>query len=190
MDDYPALGPPDPATLEAPLLARLAELGIETILYRHPPLHTVAESQAQRGRMPGSHIKNLFVRDKKRRYWLVTVPEDAVIDLKALRRILGATGNLSFATAAALAELLGVRPGAVTPFAVINDRSGAVTFALEQSLLDTAPINAHPLHNAATIAVAPSDLLRFVEACNHPPLLFGIDELAAVVARPQDGSEG
>lgn len=173
----------DPAAIEAPLMARLASLGIAAAVYRHPPLHTVTESQAQRGRMPGGHIKNLFVRDKKRRYWLVTVPEDADIDLKALRHRLGATGNLSFGAADALFESLGVRPGAVTPFAVMNDTAGAVGFALERSLLETAPINAHPLHNEATIAVAPDDLLRFVTACDHPPLLFGLDELAGIVAR-------
>ncbi|MEK9662261.1 MAG: prolyl-tRNA synthetase associated domain-containing protein, partial [Alphaproteobacteria bacterium] len=151
-------------------------------------LHTVAESQAQRGQMPGGHIKNLFVRDKKRRYWLVTVPEDAEIDLKALRHVLGATGNLSFGTADALIDKLGVRPGAVTPFAVMNDKAGEVTFALERSLLETAPVNAHPLHNEATIAVAPDDLLRFVEACDHPPLLFGLDALAEIAARRTAGN--
>jgi Ala-tRNA(Pro) deacylase len=173
---------PDPAAIEAPLMARLASLGIAATVYRHPPLHTVIESQARRGQMPGGHIKNLFVRDKKRRYWLVTVPEDADIDLKALRHLLGATGNLSFGNADALFESLGVRPGAVTPFAVMNDTAGIVGFALERSLLETAPINAHPLHNEATIAVTPDDLLRFVTACDHPPLLFGLDELAGIAA--------
>ena len=173
----------NPATIEAPLMARLAALGIAATVYRHPPLHTVAESQAQRGHMPGGHIKNLFVRDKKRRYWLVTVPEDADIDLKALRHVLGATGNLSFGAAEALIDMLGVRPGAVTPFAVLNDTAGAVGFALERSLLETAPVNAHPLHNEATIAVEPGDLLRFAEACDHPPLLFGLDQLADIAAR-------
>lgn len=175
--------PIDPETIKAPLMQRLAGLGIEVAIYRHPPLHTVAESQAQRGLMPGGHIKNLFVRDKKRRYWLVTVPEDAEIDLKALRHVLGASGNLSFGAADALIGKLGVRPGAVTPFAVMNDTAGEVRFALERSLLETAPVNAHPLHNEATIAIAPDDLLRFVTDCDHPPLLFGLDDLAEIAAR-------
>jgi Ala-tRNA(Pro) deacylase len=186
----PDTSTPAAAATEAPLMAQLAALGIAVAIYRHPPLHTVAESQAQRGQMPGGHIKNLFVRDKKRRYWLVTVPEDAEIDLKALRHILGATGNLSFGAADALVELLGVRPGAVTPFAVLNDTDGVVGFALERSLLDTDPINAHPLHNEATIAVAPADLLRFVAACGHEPLLFGLDEIAAIAARRRDDHGG
>lgn len=177
-----------PEQIEAPLMARLAALDIDATIYRHPPLHTVAESQAQRGQMPGGHIKNLFVRDKKRRYWLVTVPEDAEIDLKALRHILGATGNLSFGAADALIEKLGVRPGAVTPFAVMNDNDGDVAFALERSLLETAPLNAHPLHNAATIAVAPNDLLRFVADCKHTPLLFGLGELAEFAAHRHAGA--
>ncbi len=171
--------------IEAPLMARLAELGISAIIYRHPPLHTVAESQAQRGRMPGGHIKNLFVRDKKRRFWLVTVPEDAEIDLKALRHVIGASGNLSFGAAEALEEKLGVRPGAVTPFAVMNDTAGDVAFVLERSLLAHELINAHPLHNEATIAVSPGELMRFVEACSHPPLLFELDEIASVAAQRQ-----
>lgn len=178
---------PRPEAIEAPLMARLAALEIDVTTHRHPPLHTVAESQAQRGQLPGGHIKNLFVRDKKRRYWLVTVPEDAEIDLKALRHILGATGNLSFGAAEALIEKLGVRPGAVTPFAVMNDRDGDVTFALERSLLNETLVNAHPLHNEATIAVAPADLMRFVGDCDHPPLLFGLDELAEIAA--QRGAE-
>jgi len=184
-----ANGTPGTAAIEAPLLARLDALGIAVAVYRHPPLHTVAESQAQRGRMPGGHIKNLFVRDKKRRYWLVTVPEDADIDLKALRHILGATGNLSFGAAEALVDRLGVRPGAVTPFAVMNDTDGTVGFALERSLLETSPLNAHPLHNEATLAVTPAELLRFVADCGHEPLLFGLDELAAIAAARHAGPD-
>ena len=83
----------DPDTIEAPLLARLAELGISVQIHRHPALHTVAQSQALRGELAGGHIKNLFLRDKKRKKWLVTVPEDARVDLKALRHVIGASGN-------------------------------------------------------------------------------------------------
>lgn len=179
----------DPDSIEKPLLARLAELGISPSLYRHAPLHTVAESRALRGTMPGGHIKNLFVRDKKRTFWLITVPEDAEIDLKAMRRLLGTSGTLSFGTAEMLADKLGVLPGAVTPFAVMNDRVGDVAFVLERSLLEPALINAHPLHNEATIAMAPTELLRFVEACDHPPILFDLEELTKIMAqRKRDGS--
>ncbi len=163
-----------PDTIEAPLLARLEELGISVAIHRHPPLHTVAESQALRGTLPGSHIKNLFLRDKKRNKWLVTVPEDASVDLKALRHVIGASGNLSFGNAELLAEHLGVEPGSVTPFAVMNDTADQVTMVLAKNVLDHDPINAHPLHNEATAAIAKVDLLCFLEACGHPPIIIDL----------------
>ncbi|NKB49924.1 MAG: prolyl-tRNA synthetase associated domain-containing protein [Alphaproteobacteria bacterium] len=161
-------------TIEAPLLARLAALGISVEIHRHPPLHTVSESQALRGDMPGAHIKNLFLRDKKRNKWLVTVPEDAAIDLKALRHVIGATGNLSFGNSELLVECLGVEPGSVTPFAVINDPDGAVTMVLARGVLAPGLVNAHPLHNQATAAIANGDLLRFLEDCGHPPQIIDL----------------
>lgn len=164
----------NPLNIETPLLARLAELDIEITMHRHPPLHTVEESRALRGTMPGSHIKNLFLRDKKRNQWLVTVPEDADVDLKALRHQLGASGNLSFGSAELLAESLGVRPGSVTPFAVMNDDAGTVTMVLARAVLDADPVNAHPLHNEATAAINGDDLLRFLEACAHPPIMIDL----------------
>jgi Ala-tRNA(Pro) deacylase len=160
--------------IEAPLLARLDELGIEIAMHRHPPLHTVEESRALRGTMPGSHIKNLFLRDKKRTQWLVTVPEDADVDLKALRHELGASGNLSFGSAQLLGESLGVKPGSVTPFAVMNDTAGIVTMVLARAVLEAEPVNAHPLHNEATAAIAGDDLLRFLDACQHPPVMIDL----------------
>ena len=164
----------DPDTIEAPLLARLAELGISVSIHRHPALHTVSESQALRGDMPGAHIKNLFLRDKKRSKWLVTVPEDADVDLKALRHVIGASGNLSFGNGDLLAEFLGVEPGAVTPFAVMNDTGGDVTMVLANGVLDHSVINAHPLHNQATVAIEKADLLQFLEACGHLPLVIDL----------------
>lgn len=164
-----------PHETEAPLLARLDVLKIAVEIHRHPPLHTVEESRALRGVMPGGHIKNLFLRDKKRRQWLVTVLEDATVDLKALRHSLGASGNLSFGSAELLHASLGVAPGSVTPFAVMNDGAGVVTMVLDRALLAHDPINAHPLHNGATAAIARDDLLRFLAECGHPPELIDID---------------
>lgn len=163
-----------PNIIETPLLARLEELGILVEIHRHPPLHTVADSQALRGTLPGGHIKNLFLRDKKRNKWLVTVREDAQVDLKALRHLIGASGNLSFGSAENMAENLGVTPGSVTPFAVLNDSEGAVTMVLARDVLDHDPINAHPLHNEATATITTADLLHFLEACGHPPLIIDI----------------
>lgn len=164
----------DPDIIEAPLLARLSELGITVTIHRHPPLHTVTESRALRGDLPGAHIKNLFLRDKKRRKWLVTVPEDAEVDLKALRHVIGASGNLSFGNAELLVESLGVEPGSVTPFAVMNDSDCEVAMVLARSVLDHDPVNAHPLHNEATAAIAKADLLRFLEACDHRPMIIDL----------------
>lgn len=163
---------------ESGLFRRLAELAIEVVTHRHPPLRTVAESQALRGELPGAHIKNLFLRDKKRRFFLVTVAEARDIDLKALRGAIGAQGTLSFGSADRLAALLGVEPGAVTPFGVINDRDGQVTAVLDRALLATAPVNAHPLRNDMTTAIAPDDLLKFMRAENHDPLLLDLDAAA------------
>lgn len=164
-----------PDNTEAPLRARLDALDIQVEIHRHPPLHTVMESRELRGTLPGGHIKNLFLRDKKRNQWLVTVLEDATVDLKALRYTLGASGNLSFGSADLLATSLGVAPGSVTPFAVMNDPDGIVNMALDRAILDHDPINAHPLHNEATAAIARDDLLRFLAECGHPPELIDLD---------------
>lgn len=164
----------EPETIEAPLMARLDELAIDVEMHRHPPLHTVAQSQELRGTLPGGHIKNLFLRDKKRKQWLVTVPEDADVDLKALRHVIGASGNLSFGSAELLTESLGVEPGSVTPFAVMNDADGIVAMVIGSGVLQHDLINAHPLHNRATAAIARDDLLRFLDACGHPPQIIDL----------------
>jgi Ala-tRNA(Pro) deacylase len=164
----------DGPDIETPLHARLDALDIAVTVHRHPPLHTLEESRALRGTLPGGHIKNLFLRDKKRNRWLVTAPEDAAVDLKALRHVLGASGNLSFGSAELLQKSLGVRPGSVTPFAVMNDPDGRVTMVLARGVLDHDTINAHPLQNEATAAIARDDLLRFLEACGHPPLVIDL----------------
>jgi len=158
--------------IEAPLIARLAELEIPVHIHRHLPLNTVAESQALRGEMQGSHIKNLFLRDKKRNKWLVTVLEDATVDLKELRNTIGANGNLSFGNAKLLYETLGVRPGAVTPFAVMNNTKADTNMVLSRDVLANEYINAHPLHNRATATISSSDLLKFLIACGYPPTII------------------
>jgi Ala-tRNA(Pro) deacylase len=164
----------DTHDIEAPLLARLDTLNIHVEIHRHPPLHTVEESRELRGALPGGHIKNLFLRDKKRNQWLVTVLEDATVDLKALRHTLGASGNLSFGSADLLSASLGVAPGSVTPFAVMNDTDAIVSFVLDRGILDHDPINAHPLHNEATAAIGRDDLLYFLAESEHSPTLIDL----------------
>lgn len=156
------------------LLARLDALGIAHRTERHHPVYTVEESKGLRDRFPGGHSKNLFLRNKKGRMWLVSCLEDRNIDLKSLAERLGA-GRFSFASAERLMGYLGVIPGAVTPFAVINDRGGAVEMVLDAGLLAFDPLNFHPLDNAMTTAVSPDGLLRFLEAAAHAPRIVDLD---------------
>ena len=165
-----------PADAET-LFRRLDALGIVHRTHRHPPVFTVEESKTLRGVLPGAHVKNLFLRDKKKRTWLLTALEERRIDLKALKRRLGASGSLSFGSAELLMEVLGVTPGSVTPFGVINDTGGRARVLLDQGLLGDAPVNAHPLRNDMTTTIAPQDLLAFLEAENHAPEILDFDAL-------------
>ncbi len=155
------------------LLRHLAGLGIEVDTVSHAPVFTVEEAKAVRGKLTGGHTKNLFLRNKKGRMWLVVCPEDRQVDLKALGQRLGA-GRFSFGSAERLAGYLGVIPGAVTPFAVINDHGGAVTLVIDHGLLETTPLNFHPLDNSMTTAIAPRDLVRFLESVDHSPELIDL----------------
>ena len=153
---------------EADLLTRLRELGIHPQIQRHPPVHTVEEAKAVRGPLDAGHTKNLFLKDKAGALFLVTALESTRVDLKELARELGAK-RFSFANAALLMAHLGVSPGAVTPFALLNDAEARVGFVLDAALLAGPHIHAHPLHNAATLAVTPAELLKFAESCGRPP---------------------
>ncbi|MBO6518849.1 MAG: prolyl-tRNA synthetase associated domain-containing protein [Rhodospirillales bacterium] len=153
------------------LLEHLKHLGIESRTVTHPPVYTVDEAKAHRDDMPGGHTKNLFLKDKKGRMFLVTADEDRPVDLKALREKLGSK-PLSFASADRLMANLGVEPGSVTPLAMINDEAGAVTMAIDGALLEHDLINVHPLVNTATTAMTPGDLIRFLEASGHAPLVI------------------
>lgn len=150
------------------LFARLAALGIAQHTVEHPPVFTVEEAKALRGNLPGHHIKNLFLRNKKEEMWLVVALEDRAIDLKRLGEALGA-GRLSFGSPDRLRRVLGVEPGSVTPFALVNDETRVVRLALDRGLADGGPINAHPLVNTMTTAIEIADLLRLFEATGHAP---------------------
>ncbi|MDX1576685.1 MAG: prolyl-tRNA synthetase associated domain-containing protein [Kiloniellales bacterium] len=156
------------------LLARLEALGIAAESFEHPAVYTVEEAKALRGELAGAHIKNLFLRNKKGAMWLVTCQEDRQIDLKALGERLGA-GRLSFGSAERLMKYLGVLPGAVTPFGVVNDRQGQVAVVLDSALADQDRVNCHPLVNTMTTALSGRDLVRFLEAAGHPPRLLDFD---------------
>lgn len=165
------------ADAEKNLFRQLDALGVSHETHHHEPVFTVEESQALRGVLPGAHIKNLFLRDKKKNIWLITALEDRSIDLKALRKRLSAKGNLSFGNADLLMDVLGVIPGAVTPFGAINDREGRATVVLDQGIFDHELVNAHPLRNDKTTAIAPNDLCRFLENVAHPPVIIDFENL-------------
>ena len=150
------------------LFERLAELGITHRTIEHAPVFTVDQAKTHRGELPGHHIKNLFLRNKKEAMWLVVALEDRAIDLKQLGERLGA-GRLSFGSPDRLRRYLGVEPGSVTPFAVINDTGHEVRLILDRALEVGGPINAHPLTNSMTSAVALPDLMRYFEATGHKP---------------------
>jgi len=162
-----------PATKED-LFARLADLGIKTVTAEHPPLFTVEQSQALRGRIAGAHTKNLLLRDKKKeRIILIVAQEEAAIDLKRFHTIIGC-GRLSFASPELLVETLGVPPGSVTPFALINDAEHRVELIIDEALLSHDTLNFHPLTNEATTTIARDDFLRFLNACGHPPRVMAL----------------
>ncbi len=171
MTDLPAA----PATRET-LLDFLRQLGFETTTIDHPALFTVAESKDLRGELEGGHTKNLFLKDKKSRYFLLTAQEDTEIDLKTLHKLLGAQGRFSFGKADKMEEYLGVTPGAVTAFGIVNDRGKEVTFAIDKRLLEHQKINCHPLLNTATTTIACDDLLTFAKVCDHAPMIVDLSE--------------
>jgi Ala-tRNA(Pro) deacylase len=160
------------------LLAYLAALGVETETVDHPPLHTVEDSQALRGDIPGGHTKNLFVKDKKSRLFLLVSSETTAIDLKRVHEKIGAQGRVSFGSADLLEEVWGVRPGAVTPFGAVNDQAGRVRVVLDEAMMRHERLNFHPLVNTRTTGLKSADLVKFLRATGHEPL---------VVALGQDG---
>jgi Ala-tRNA(Pro) deacylase len=161
------------------LFAYLDSLGIAHKSVSHPPLFTVEESRSLRGKIAGAHTKNLFLRDKKGAPFLVVALEDAAIELKSLHRLLGASGRFSFGSAELMGELLGVEPGSVTPFAVINDKEARVTVVLDAALMAHAVLNFHPLRNTATTTISRDGLLKFLEATGHKPRIEPVSGAAA-----------
>lgn len=149
------------------LFAFLEGLGIVTKTVTHPPLFTVADAQALRGEIAGAHTKNLFLKDKKDGFFLLTLEEEARVDLKTIHQRIGAASRVSFGNPEALLGLLGVTPGAVSAFGLLNDTENRVRFFLDETLAEAGTVNAHPLTNKATTSIASADLLRFAEATGH-----------------------
>lgn len=162
------------------LCRRLDELGLSTRRFDHEAVFTVAESHDLHVTMPGLHSKNLFLKDKKGRLFLVSARQSARIDLKRLHEVLGASGRLSFGSADLLLEKLGVTPGSVTAFAVINDMQNDVTLVLDSGLMSGETLHFHPLVNTATLAIGRDDMLTFLRSTGHEPMIVDLPQ-------PRDG---
>jgi Ala-tRNA(Pro) deacylase len=151
------------------LFALLDSLGIAHATTRHRAVFTVEESGDLKRAMPGGHSKNLFLKDKKGALCLLCALSESVIDLNAVSKLIGA-GRFSFGSAELMMERLGVTPGSVTIFALINDPEHRVRLLLDEALMAHDPVNFHPLSNEATTAVSPAGLLRFLAALGRAPL--------------------
>ena len=162
-----------PASREQ-LMARLIELGIETKTSEHAPVFTVDEAQALCSEIPGGHCKNLFLKDKKGQLWLVVALQESKIDLKTLPSKIGAA-RISFGKPDLLMEVLGVEPGSVTPFALVNDTEHKVNVVLEKAMVAHELLNYHPLTNGATTSISSDDLLNFINACGHTPQVIDLN---------------
>ena len=158
------------------LLKYLDDCGFQTTTKEHAPLFTVEDSQNLRGEIDGGHTKNLFLKDKKGNYFLLTAEEDSVVNLKTLHKLLGGSSKFSFGKPEALNAYLGVVPGAVSALGVINDRENNVTFAIDQRLMRHEKINCHPLTNDATTTIMRGDLVEFAKNCGHDPIIVDLDQ--------------
>ncbi len=157
------------------LFRRLESLEITTTTVEHPPLFTVEESRALRGKIPGGHSKNLFLKCKKGQLWLVVALETARIDLKSLHKRIGAA-HLSFGRPELLEQALGVPAGSVTPFALINDAEQRLRVVLDDAMMRLERLNFHPLVNTATTTIGREDLLAFIRSCGHEPAVMCISD--------------
>ncbi len=172
------------AITEDQLLRRLDELGIAHRTVTHPPVLTALAAREHTGHLPGGHCKSLFLKDKKGGLWLLVCLDHRRIDMGRLAKAIGSP-RLSFGRPELLQAVLGVAPGAVTPFALINDRERRVQPLLDQAMLAEAELNYHPLSNQATTTIEATDLLKFLEACGHRPQILDLD--ATGIAGPEIG---
>lgn len=159
--------------LEDRLYAELAALNIAYDRHEHAPVFTVAESQAIDRDIAGAHTKNLFLKDAGGQFWLVTVPAQMRVDLKALPHIMG-SARLSFGKAEDMERLIGVTPGSVTPLAAIADVDHQVRVVLDAGLASAERVNCHPLRNSATLSLSGADIRRLLRHWGHEPLILPI----------------
>ena len=157
----------------ADLLNRLKSLGIETAIREHSPVFTVEEARSLRGAIPGGHCKNLFLKDEKGAVWLIVCLEETRVDLKALPAKIGSK-RLSFGKPDLLMEILGVEPGSVTPFGLINDTKARTHVILDEPMMRGEFLNYHPLRNDATATISATGLVTFIRSCGHEPRIIAV----------------
>lgn len=159
----------------ADLFARLDALGIAHRTVEHPPIFTVEEGRNLKASMPGGHSKNLFLKDKKDRLFLAVCHCDTAVDLVGYGKVAGAKGRLSFGRPDLMTATLGVIPGSVTPFALLNDSARALAeVAVDEALMRWDAVWFHPLENTASTAISPAGLLAFIRACGFAPRLLDL----------------
>jgi Ala-tRNA(Pro) deacylase len=151
------------------------DLGISTTTVDHAPVFTVEEAQKVHSDIPGGHCKNLFCKDEKGVLWLIVALEDARIDLKAAKDKIGSK-RLTFGKPELLLEILGIEPGSVTPFSLINDKEVRTNVILDEAMMREAKLNFHPLKNDATTTIAAADLITFIIACGHTPRIVAVSD--------------
>ena len=148
------------------LFEHLSHLGIKTETIEHPPAYTVEDAKASRGELSGAYSKNLFLKDKKAQLWLVVCLEDRNLNMKDLKDQIG-SAHLSFGKPDLLMEVLGVAPGSVSPFSLINDSELRVRLVLDKEMMAFDYLNFHPLENTSTTQISRGDLLKFIKSCGH-----------------------
>jgi Ala-tRNA(Pro) deacylase len=160
-------------TTRAELFAYLDTLAIPTTTVDHEAVFTVEQSEQLHRDIAGAHTKNLFLKDAKGALFLVVAEAHSRVDLKTLHKTIGCA-RLSFGNAELLMQMLGITPGSVNAFAVMNDAAGKVSVILDDTLRQATHINCHPMTNTATTSIARDDLLKFMHATGHEPRWLGL----------------
>jgi len=160
-------------------LAWLDDQGLAHATVEHPAVFRVEEGLDLKAGLPGAHTKNLFLKDKKGRLWLISARQDTEIDLKRLDKVIGAA-RLSFGNAELMAEVLGLTPGSVTALGLINDADGRVSFVIDRRLWEAAIINFHPLLNTATTGLDQPTFRRFLSIIGVTPMVVDFETMAVI----------
>jgi Ala-tRNA(Pro) deacylase len=163
----------------ADLLDLLDTLGVETCTHDHPAVFRVGEGEEIKAAIPGAHTKNLFLKDAKGQLWLISAADQTVIDLKRLHHVIG-SARLSFGSAELMEATLGVTPGSVTAFGLINDTGHRVRFVLDRTLAEAARVNFHPLTNTATTGIDQVGFRQFLTVVGVTPLVVDFAAMAVV----------